>query len=86
MHHQVFFCKRALAMSLEKCVVFTMMTFGLCVLGAYAFIGLPWLVLMACTLFCCRVVQECFRLKHSPQQCLKDNAVESAILPRKLSD
>ena len=71
----------SLAMSLEKCVVITIMTFGLCVLGAYTFIGLPWLVLTACTLFCCRVVQECFRLKYPPQQCLKDYAVESAILP-----
>ena len=73
-------------MSLEKCVVVTMMTFGLCLLGAYAFIGLPWLVLMAFTLFCCRVVHECLRLKYPPQQCVKDYAVESAILPRERLD
>ena len=58
-----------------------MTTFGLCLLGAYAFIGLPWLVLMAFTFFCCRVVHECLRSKYPPQQFVKDSAVESAILP-----
>ena len=72
----------SLAMSMEKLVVATMMTFGLCLLGAYAFIGLPWLVLMAFILFCCRIVHECLRSKYPPQQFVKDSAVESAILPR----
>ena len=71
----------SLAMSMEKLVVATMMTFGLCLLGAYAFIGLPWLVLMAFILFCCRIVHECLRSKYPPQQFGKDSAVESAILP-----
>ena len=66
---------------MEELVVATMMTFGLCLLGAYAFIGLPWLVLMAFILFCCRIVHECLRSKYPPQQFGKDSAVESAILP-----
>ena len=71
----------SLAMSMEELVVATMMTFGFCLLGAYAFIGLPWLVLMAFIVFCCRIVHECLRSKYPPQQFVKDSAVESAILP-----
>ena len=66
---------------MEKLVVAAMMTFGLCLLGGYAFIGLHWLVLMAFIVFCCRIVHECLRSKYPPQQFVKDSAVESAILP-----
>ena len=66
--------------------LFTMVVFCLCVLGAYAFIGLPWLVSMAFTVFCCRVIHECLRLNCPQQRCVKDYAVENAILPRECLD